>query len=319
MVSTVSPLLPVTTANYQTCDNTTINSGFKPINSAECDFTPSFPIVTTKTRFEKSFENKYVSEDSINAVLQSYSSVHTRTLNTPTDFSVISNMTSSIVHTSTSSSITPTVTISSSSRLELSSQSTSVSSTFGSVVCLQPSLSTMLNQESIDPEVVSQSGSSKCLLTSSVSLTSDQNLVSSASNYSLPSASIICSPSYNTGPTSNNISSAISTPSNQSIPVTTGSNPVSKSTSYITFVKGVAATENSSTPVGQRASPLTVQMEDTTETFKGLPSDVKQLFSSFEENLSELSKSQVCSEFVVKFRKNNDIKCNESFHLIFLN
>ncbi|XP_076077349.1 uncharacterized protein LOC143047897 [Mytilus galloprovincialis] len=291
MVSTVSPLLPVTTANYQTCDNTTINSGFKPINSAECDFTPSFPIVTTKTRFEKSFENKYVSEDSINAVLQSYSSVHTRTLNTPTDFSVISNMTSSIVHTSTSSSITPTVTISSSSRLELSPQSTSVTSTSGSVVCLQPSLSTMLNQESIDPEVVSQSGSSKCL-TSSVSLTSDQNLVSSASNYSLPSASIICSPSYNTGPTSNNISSAISTPSNQSIPVTTGSNPVSKSTSYITFVKGVAATENSSTPVGQRASPLTVQMEDTTETFKGLPSDVKQLFSSFEENLSELSKSQ---------------------------
>lgn len=318
MVSTVSPLLPVTTANYQTCDNTTINSGFKPINSAECDFTPSFPIVTTKTRFEKSFENKYVSEDSINAVLQSYSSVHTRTLNTPTDFSVISNMTSSIVHTSTSSSITPTVTISSSSRLELSSQSTSVTSTSGSVVCLQPSLSTMLNQESIDPEVVSQSGSSKCL-TSSVSLTSDQNLVSSASNYSLPTASIICSPSYNTGPTSNNISSAISTPSNQSIPVTTGSNPVSKSTSYITFVKGVAATENSSTPVGQRGSPLTVQMEDTTETFKGLPSDVKQLFSSFEENLSELSKSQVCSEFVVKFRKNNDIKCNESFHLIFLN
>ncbi|CAG2207744.1 unnamed protein product [Mytilus edulis] len=291
MVSTVSPLLPVTTANYQTCDNTTINSAFKPINSAECDFAPSFPIVTTKTRFEKSFENKYVSEDSINAVLQSYSSVHTRTLNTPTDFSVISNMTSSSVHTSTSSCITPTVTISTSSRLELASQSTSVTSTSGSVVCLQPSPSTMLNQESIEPEVVNQSGSSKCL-TSSVSLTSDQNLVSSASNYSLPSASIICSPSYNTGPTSNNISSAISTPSNQSIPVTTGSNPVSKSTSYITFVKGVAATENSSTPVGQRASPLTVQMEDTTETFKGLPSDVKQLFSSFEENLSELSKSQ---------------------------
>ncbi|XP_063404999.1 protein NPAT-like [Mytilus trossulus] len=291
MVSGVSPLLPVTTANYLSCDNTTINSAFKPINSAECDFTPSFPIVTTKTRFEKSFENKYVSEDSINAVLQSYSSVHTRTLNTPTDFSVISNMTSSSVHTSTSSCITPTVTISTASRLELTSQSTSVTSTSRSVVCLQSSSSTMLNQESIDPEVVSQSGSSKCL-TSSVSLTSDQNLVSSASNYPLPSASIICSPSNNTGLTSNNISSAISTPSNQSIPVTTGSNPVSKSTSYITFVKGVAATENSSTPVGQRASPLTVQMEDTTETFKGLPSDVKQLFSSFEENLSELSKSQ---------------------------
>ncbi|CAC5386755.1 unnamed protein product [Mytilus coruscus] len=287
MVSTT-----VTTANYLTCDHASINSGFKPINSAECDFVPSFSIVSTKTRFEKSFENKYVSEESINAVLQSYSSVQTRTLNTPTDFSVISNMTSSSVNTSTSSSITPTVTISTSSRPVLTSQSTSVTSTSGSIVCLQPSSSAMLNQESIESESVSQSGSSNCLYTSSVSLTSEKNVVSSASNYPLPSASIICSPSYNTGPALNKISSAISTPSNQSIPVTAGSNPVSKSTSYITFVKGVSATENSSTPVGLRASPLTVQMEDTTETFKGLPSDVKQLFSSFEENLSDLSKSQ---------------------------
>ncbi|XP_052088706.1 uncharacterized protein LOC127725645 [Mytilus californianus] len=292
MVSTVSPFVAVTTANYLTCDHASINSGFKPINSAECDFVPSFSIVSTKTRFEKSFENKYVSEESINAVLQSYSSVQTRTLNTPTDFSVISNMTSSSVNTSTSSSITPTVTISTSSRPVLTSQSTSVTSTSGSVVCLQPSSSTMLNQESIESESFSQSGSSNYLYTSSVSLTSEKTVVSSASNYPLPSASIVCSPSYNTGPALNNTSSAISTPSNQSIPVTAGSNPVSKSTSYITFVKGVSATENSSTPVGQRSSPLTVQMEDTTETFKGLPSDVKQLFSSFEENLSELSKSQ---------------------------
>jgi hypothetical protein len=52
-------------------------------------------------------------------------------------------------------------------------------------------------------------------------------------------------------------------------------------------------TDNSSTPVDERG-PSTVQFEDNSRTFQELPSEVKNLYSSFEQNVSDISKSQVC-------------------------
>lgn len=252
-------------------------SGFKPINSTDVignESLLSFPTISIRDVFEKTVENKYVSENSIDAVLNP--SACKRTLNTPTDFSVISSNKSSAQHsanvnTSMSSSIAPTITISKTSHLIASVQSPHIQSV--SPVCLNQSFSSQLCQASSLPGSASNSESSKCLSSTAVSKT----------KISVPEDG---------SSVSNNLSTTdISTPSHGLVPVTAGSTKGSKTGSYISFVKGV--TDNSSTPVGERGLS-TVQFDDNSKTFQELPSEVKNLYSSFEQNVSNISNSQVC-------------------------
>lgn len=249
-------------------------SGFKPINSADVmgnESLLSFPTISIRDVYEKTVENKYVSENSIDAVLNP--SASRRTLNTPTDFSVISSNKSSAQHsaninTSMSSSIAPTITISKASNFQTSIQSVSP-------VCLNQSSSSQLCEASSLPGSVSNSESSKCLLSTAVSKTK------------------ISVPEDGYSVSNNRSTTDISTPLHGLVPVTNGSSKRSKTGSYTSFVKGV--TDNSSTPVGERG-PSTVQFEDNSKTFQELPSEVKNLYSSFEQNVSDtsISKSQVC-------------------------
>lgn len=254
-------------------------SGFKPINSADVmgnESLLSFPTISIRDVYEKTVENKYVSENSIDAVLNP--SASRRTLNTPTDFSVISSNKSSAQHsanvnTSMSSSIAPTITISKASNFQTSIQSPHIQSV--SPVCLNQSSSSQLYQASSLPGSVSNSEPSKCLLSTAVSKTK------------------ISVPEDGYSVSNNRSTTDISTPLHGLVPVTNGSSNRSKTGSYTSFVKGV--TDNSSTPVGERG-PSTVQFEDNSKTFQELPSEVKNLYSSFEQNVSDtsISKSQVC-------------------------
>lgn len=280
-IPTISHNTPVTSSTFMTSIINPLNfestSGFKPINSADVmgnESLLSFPTISIRDVYEKTVENKYVSENSIDAVLNP--SACRQTLNTPTDFSMIFSNKSSAQHsasvnTSMSSSIAATITISKASNFQTSVQSPHIQSV--SPVCLNQSSSSQLCQASSLLGSVSNSESSKCLLSTAVSKTK------------------ISVPEDGSSVSSNRSTTDISTPLHVLVPVINGSSKRSETGSYTSFIKGV--TDNSSTPVAERG-PSTVQFEDNSKTFQELPSEVKNLYSSFEQNVSDISKSQVC-------------------------
>lgn len=200
--------------------------------------------------------------------------------------------------TSSSSGITPTVTISTSSNGVQPLVSTTVTSTVqsGSVVSFQESSARGLQQECTNNVTSSTMCSNpketylpgtltRDEVDAAVSVLSEKSLsMSSASN--LSSQPSQCNP--------------VDTSQNQSLHISAESNKVSRSTPYLTFVRDVSSSDNSSTPVGQRSSPMTVQIEDNADTFHGLPSEVKQLYSSFEENMTDVVINEVIAPRVFR-------------------